>query len=331
MISNRRRRNGEDAPIAILIVVVVLAAVFAFYRLGPLSPSSDTTLTVQQSNEQSDNADSSSSPRGGSEDGAAAVDVSAPPISAVSAAVIDSDCGDLLYDKDAHRRLPPASTTKITTAIVAAETSDPDEMVRVNIDNVYFGESTVMGLETGMTLSLRDLLYGLLLPSGNDAAIAIARHVAGDVPSFVNRMNAKVRDLGLEDTHFTNPHGLDSPSHYSSAYDLAMLGRYAMKNELITEIVKTKQYQPKWDGPELWNGNLLLWLYPGADGVKIGWTEKAGQTIIASAERDGRRFYVALMGSQDRYTDAIWLFDWAFENSPRQSCGGESVAADTGQ
>jgi D-alanyl-D-alanine carboxypeptidase (penicillin-binding protein 5/6) len=329
MISNRRRRNGEDAPLAILIVVVVLAAVFAFYRLGPLSSSSDTTVTVQQSNEQSDSADSSS--KGGSESSSLIDDGSAPPISALSAAVVDGDCGNLLYDKDSHRRLPPASTTKIATAIVATETSDPNEMVRVDIDNFYFGDSTVMGLETGMTLSLRDLLYGLLLPSGNDAAVTIARHIAGDVPSFVNRMNAKVRDLGLEDTHFTNPHGLDSPSHYSSAYDLAMLGRYAMKNELIAEIVKTKQYQPKWDGPELWNGNLLLWLYPNADGVKIGWTEKAGQTMVATAERDGRRLYVALMGSQDRYTDAIWLFDWAFENFPKQSCSGESVSADTDQ
>jgi len=253
-----------------------------------------------------------------------------PPISALSAAVVDDACGDLLFDKDAHRRLPPASITKIVTALVAAETTDPDETVDVNIDNFFAGDGTVMGLETGMRISMRDLLYGLLLPSGNDAAVAVARRVAGDVPAFVNRMNAKVRDLGLEDTHFTNPHGLDAAGHYSSAYDMAMVGRYAYKEPLIAEIVRTKQYQPNWGGAELWSGNLLLWLYAEADGMKTGWTEKAGQTMVATAQRDGHRLFVTVMSSQDRYTDVIRLLDWGFENlagSPTRSCSATSANA----
>jgi D-alanyl-D-alanine carboxypeptidase len=258
----------------------------------------------------------------------AASETKPPDLTAVSAAVIADDCDDLLYAKDAHQRLPPASITKIMTAIVALESSNPDDMVTVNIDGFFAGDSTVMGLETGMQLSLRDLLYGLLLPSGADSAVAIARYVAGDVPSFVERMNAKVRDLGLQDTHFTNPHGLDAAGHYSSAYDMVMIGRYAMKDPLIAEIVKTKQYTANWSGPELWNGNLLLWLYPGADGIKIGWTDNAGQTFVATAQRDGHRVYLALFNSQDRYTDAIRLFDWAFEtlqSVPAGSCADVSA------
>jgi D-alanyl-D-alanine carboxypeptidase (penicillin-binding protein 5/6) len=188
----------------------------------------------------------------------------------------------------------------------------------------------VMGLETGMRLTMRDLLYGLLLPSGNDAAVAIARRVAGDVPAFVARMNARVRDLGLQDTHFTNPHGLDAAGHYSSAYDMAMLGRYALKEPLLAEIVRTRQYQPEWSGPELWNGNLLLWLYPESDGIKTGWTETAGQTMVATAQRDGHRLFVAVLGSQDRYSDVIRLLDWGFDNLAAGSattCSAASAGA----
>jgi D-alanyl-D-alanine carboxypeptidase (penicillin-binding protein 5/6) len=150
--------------------------------------------------------------------------------------------------------------------------------------------------------------------------------VAGGVPAFVARMNAEVRSLGLQDTHFTNPHGLDAPGHYSSAYDMAMLARYAMKDPRLAEIVRTKVWKPAWDGLELWNGNLLLWLYPDADGVKIGWTEKAGQTIVASAQRDGRRLFVALLGSQDRYGDAIRLLDWAFDSLAGEHSDGDCSA-----
>ena len=326
----RRRSRPNHAPLAALAVVVILTSLLAFRCY--LVPSSDTSQCAGSECTAEVAAASITATPLPANKVTSFGETEPPPLTAVSAAVVDDSCGELLFDKDSHRRLPPASITKIVTAIVAVETTEPDDIVNVNVDNFFAGDGTVMGLETGMRLSMRDLLYGLLLPSSNDAAVAIARRVAGDVPSFVGRMNAKVRDLGLQDTHFTNPHGLDAAGHYSSAYDMAMLGRYAYKDPLIAEIVKTKQYQPNWDGPELWSGNLLLWLYPEADGMKTGWTEKAGQTMVATAQRDGHRLFVAVMGSQDRYTDVIRLLDWGLENlagSPSGSCS--AISADAGQ
>ena len=164
---------------------------------------------------------------------------------------------------------------------------------------------------------MRDLLYGLLLTSGNDAAIAIAEEVGGNVPAFVELMNAKAQQLALLNTHFSNPHGLDEDGLYSSAFDIALLGRELLKQPELAAIVASQNYQPAWDGPQLWNGNALLDLYPEAVGVKIGYTEKAGQTIVAAAERDGRRLIVAVLGGWDRYSDATALFEWAFaETTP---------------
>ncbi len=322
----RRQRRGNHAPVAVLAIIVILSSLYAFHSFFGSGGSTrcaggDCAAIVS--------APPPSAPTPAPTQQVLALSLTHPPdLTAVSAAVVADDCDELLYAKDANRRLPPASITKVMTAIVASEASSPDDMVDVNIDGFFAGDSTVMGLETGMRLSMRDLLYGLLLPSGNDAAVAIARYIAGGVPSFVNRMNAKVRELGLQDTQFTNPHGLDAAGHYSSAYDMVMIGRYAMKDPLIAEIVKTKQYTANWSGPELWNGNLLLWLYPDADGIKIGWTEKAGQTLMATAQRDGHRVYLALFGSQDRYTDAIRLFDWAFDtlgSTPGENCAAVST------
>jgi D-alanyl-D-alanine carboxypeptidase len=172
--------------------------------------------------------------------------------------------------------------------------------------------STIMGLQPGMTLSLLDLLYGLLLPSGNDAAIAIAEGISGTQEDFVELMNAKAQSLALDETHFTNAHGLYEDGLTSSAHDMAMLARYVMQNADLRAIVSSVQWQPNWDGPPVWNGNRLLSEYPGADGVKIGYTEESAQTIVASASLDGRRVIVSLMYSQDRYSDAARLFDWSF-------------------
>jgi D-alanyl-D-alanine carboxypeptidase len=167
----------------------------------------------------------------------------------------------------------------------------------------------------------------MLLVSGNDAAIAIADYVGGTTRDFVVLMNDKAAELGLRDTHFANPHGLDDSAHYSSAYDMAMLGRAVLADPVLAAIVRTKSYEPDWDGGTLWNGNELLDLYPGTIGVKTGYTETAGQTFVAAAERDGRRLIVAILGSFDRYADAAGLFDWAFANSapactPEGALGG---------
>lgn len=242
-----------------------------------------------------------------------------PRINGRSAAVLEEPCGALLYGLATNLRRPPASLTKLATALVAIEHADLDETVEVRVNSallVASTGSTVMGLEPGMRLSMRDLLHGLLLTSGNDAAIAIAEAVAGNVPAFAGLMNEKAVALGLRNTHFANPHGLDDPALYSSALDMALLGRALLAQPELAAIVRTKEYQPAWDGPELWNGNALLDLYPEAIGIKIGYTETAGQTIVAAAERNGRRLVVSVLGSRDRYADAMALLEWGFAEAP---------------
>jgi D-alanyl-D-alanine carboxypeptidase (penicillin-binding protein 5/6) len=246
--------------------------------------------------------------------------VSAPPpqITARAAAVVEASCGALLYGKAEHERLPPASITKIMTGLIATEEGDLDRVVEVHVNSgllVASTASSVMGLVPGQRMSVRDLLHGMLLPSGNDAAIAVAEAVAGTEPRFVELMNVRARELEMNDTHFANPHGLDDPRLYSSAYDMAMLGRAALEEEDLAAIVRTQRYQPSWDGPEVWNGNELFGLYAGVIGVKTGYTEDAGQTFVAAAERDGRRIVVSLLGAWDRYSDAIGLLDWSFEST----------------
>ncbi len=235
-----------------------------------------------------------------------------------ASAIIEAPCGALLYGSNEHAQLPPASLAKIATALVAYERSDLDTVVDVRVNSgllVASTGSTVMGLRPGVRMTMRDLMHGLLLVSGNDAAIAIAEAVGGRTSEFVALMNEKAVEMGLRNTRFANPHGLDEAGLYTSAYDVALLGQALLAVPELASIVSTKSYQAAWDGPLLWNGNALLNLYPEALGVKIGYTERAGQTIVAAAERDGRRIIVSVLGSQDRYTDAIALFEWAFANT----------------
>ena len=175
--------------------------------------------------------------------------------------------------------------------------------------------STLMGLEPGDEFTLRDLLYGLMLPSGNDAALAIARHVSGTEQAFAREMNAFARRLGLTDTHFSNPHGLGRRNHYTTAYDIAILARYLMTIPELREVVGAASWSA--NGSRTINMrslNPLLWSYPGVDGVKTGYTWSAGRTIVASAVRDGRRIYVVLLDAPDRDGDARKLLEWTFES-----------------
>lgn len=255
--------------------------------------------------------------------------VAPPRITGRAAAVLEALCGAPLYGLNEHVRLAPASLTKIATALVAVERADSGETVDVRVNSGLLHASTastVMGLEPGMRLSLRDLLYGLLLVSGNDAAIAIADHVAGNTQAFVAMMNVLTQTLGLDNTHFANPHGLDEVGHESSAYDMVLLGRALLARPELAAIVQTERYQPAWEGPEVWNGNELLERYRGAIGVKIGYTERAGQTIVAAAERDGRTVIVSVLSAWDRYGDATELLDWAFANT-EPACDEAASAA----
>ena len=239
-----------------------------------------------------------------------------PYVSARSIAVVESSCGALMFGRDEHAEAPPASLTKLMTAAVATDQAAIDTLITSQVDGqALYDEtgSTIMGLRPGMQLSLLDLLYGLLLPSGNDAAIAIAEGISGDEATFVDLMNAKAASLALSDTYFTNAHGLYESGLRSSALDMAMLARYVMQNPQLREIVRSVSWQPNWDGPPVWNGNRFLGEYDGADGVKIGYTEESRQTIVASATRDGRRIIATVLQSDDRYQDAQRLLDWAFE------------------
>ncbi|MBE3582411.1 MAG: D-alanyl-D-alanine carboxypeptidase [Thermoanaerobacteraceae bacterium] len=257
-----------------------------------------------------------------------------PQIEATSAVLMDALTGQVLWSKNPHERLPQASTTKITTAIVALERGKLTDLVRASKKAAEVGEASIY-LEEGETLTLEELIYALLLRSANDAAVAIAEHIGGTEEEFVNLMNAKAREIGAENTHYANPHGLSAPGHYSSAYDLALIARYALQNPKFREIVATKEAVIPWPGKPwdrlLVNNNQLLWgyyEYPGADGVKTGYTREAGQVLVASATREGRQLIAVVMHSPNRYREASLLLDYGFEHFTRRVLmpAGETVA-----
>ncbi|MSQ31214.1 MAG: D-alanyl-D-alanine carboxypeptidase [Dehalococcoidia bacterium] len=238
----------------------------------------------------------------------------APAISGDAAILLDEASGVTLFQKDAHARLPPASLTKIMTALVALEQGHLDAEVTVNIDSRRMRGSTVMGLVPGDRLTLEDLLYGLMLPSGNDAALALAEHVSGSTEAFVAAMNQRAADLGLVDTHFANPHGLDAAAHYTSAFDLAVLARVAMQRPDFRKIANTK-YRVVMGAVATYTLGTLNPLYDrlsGVDGVKTGYTRTARQTLVGSVTRDGHRVLVVVLRSSDRASDGAALLNWAF-------------------
>jgi D-alanyl-D-alanine carboxypeptidase len=240
----------------------------------------------------------------------------APRVGAREVIVVDGDSGAVLHEQNAHRRVAPASTTKIMTALVALARNDQRETVIASFDQSELVDSTLMGLRQGDRLSLEDLLYGLMLPSGNDAALAIANHVAGSKRAFVQLMNDRATELGLTDTRFANPHGLDAPGHYSSAHDMVQLARVGMRDQTFRALSAARSRVVRTGGRtyEIQNLNRVLGQVPGADGVKIGYTEDAGRTIVASAVRNGHRVYVAAFHSSDLVGDCRPLFEWAFRN-----------------
>jgi D-alanyl-D-alanine carboxypeptidase len=234
----------------------------------------------------------------------------------VSVAVLDGMSGGLLYGVDPHHQLAPASVTKIFTALVALRNADPKDQIVVQFDPTPLWDSTLMGIHPGETYTLEDLLYGLMLPSGNDAALAIANAIGGTEEHFVAMMNDEVATLGLHDSHFVNPHGLDAPDHYTSAYDLTMASRYGMAQyPEFRKVVAAQTWEVH--GTRTFtveNLNRFLGKYPGADGVKIGFTDNAGRTIVASATRNGHQVFVAVMKVGDWVSNTAPLFDWVYHN-----------------
>jgi D-alanyl-D-alanine carboxypeptidase len=245
-----------------------------------------------------------------------------PTVSAQSVAILERSCGALVYGLNEDARVPPASLTKIVAALVAVDriTDLNARVADTHISAkqlVKSTDSSVMGIEPGMTFTVRDLMYGLILPSGNDAALQLAEYLTGSQTAFVALMNAKAAALGMTNTQFVNPHGLDAAGHFSTALDMAKGGLAFLSNPLLAQIAVTRTYETPGDVRIVMkNGNRLLDTYPGAFGVKIGYTTHAKQTFVAAASRGGRELIVSLMGSEDRYADATALLDWAFSARP---------------
>ena len=235
----------------------------------------------------------------------------AQALSAQRAAVLEPVSERLLLDRNARERAPMASTTKIMTALLICEQCNVLDRMRVPKEAVGI-EGSSMYLREGEILTLQELLYGLMLSSGNDAAVALAIYCGGTVEGFVERMNDKARALGLKDTHFANPNGLDAPGHYSTARDLAALGAYAMENPIFAKTVSTKTITV--GERYLRNHNKLLWLLDGADGIKTGFTRTAGRILVSSAQREGRRLVAATMDAPDDWRDHQAALEQGFRN-----------------
>ncbi|GIP25543.1 hypothetical protein J23TS9_06730 [Paenibacillus sp. J23TS9] len=249
---------------------------------------------------------------------------------AQAAALIDVTSGRLLYSSHGDDELRIASLTKIMTAIVAIEHGDFKKPVKVS-KNAFGKEGSSIYLKLGEEMTLENMLYGLMLRSGNDAATAIAEHVGGSEEGFVYLMNEEAKQLGLVHSHFANPHGLDAEGHYSSANDLAKLTAYALHNPVFRNIVKTptkkapnpnESWDYKWD-----NKNKMLRLYDGADGVKTGYTKKAFRCLVSSATRNGQQLVAVTLNDGDDWNDHGKMLDYGFEYYPLSSLmeKGEAV------
>lgn len=236
-------------------------------------------------------------------------------ISAKSAVVMDRQSRRVLYEKNTHEILPMASTTKIMTAIIALEAGSEDDLVVVSREAAGTEGSSIW-LEKGEEKTLRELLYGLIMQSGNDAAVAIAEHLAGSVEGFAHLMNEKALDIGAVNTRFTNPHGLHDENHYTTAYDMALITSYALENPRFREIIATPLYTISWPGHEwdrvIGNQNRLLELYPGGDGVKTGWTDEAGRCFVGSATRDGWQLVAVELNAPQMWEDVVLLLDYGY-------------------
>ena len=230
-------------------------------------------------------------------------------VSAKHAIVIDGETGRVLYEKNADTRSLIASTTKIMTALVVCEQCNVLDRMTIPKEAVGI-EGSSMYLKAGEVLTLQELLYGLMLQSGNDAAVALAIYCGGTVEGFAELMNDKAHRLGLEDTHFVNPHGLDAPDHYSTARDLAVLASHAMDNPIFARTVSAKNMTV--GDRYLRNHNKLLWQVEGADGVKTGFTKAAGRILVSSAVRDGRRIIAVTINAPDDWNDHKTLLEQGF-------------------
>ena len=247
---------------------------------------------------------------------AAPVTAASEQSTAAAMALIDGDTGELLFCKNENERRAPASTTKICTAITVLEhwsmldlpVAIPDEAIGVEGSSLY--------LQKGEALSVRDLLYGLMLQSGNDCAVALAIITGGSVEGFVKLMNETAHKASAENTNFANPHGLPNDDHYTTALDLCKISHYAMKNEVFREIVSAKRHTTPYHGHDYKrnfpNKNKILFDYLGGNGIKTGFTKKAGRCLVSSATRDGKTYICTVLNCGNMWEESMRLLDKAF-------------------
>lgn len=245
-------------------------------------------------------------------------------VSASSAILIEVSSNRVLFSKNSEKQMPMASTTKIITAVTAIESSDFDKARITEISAAAANtEGSSMYLKQGEHITIEDLLYGLMLSSGNDAAVAIAEEIGGDIQTFINMMNDTAKKIGADNTHLTNPNGLPDENHYSTAADMAKITAYALKNPLFKEIVGCKSRIIK--KPEsqtdnditthsLKNHNKLLWMYDGCIGVKTGFTKAAGRCLVSAAEKDGMTLIAVTLNAPDDWNDHINMLNYGYEN-----------------
>lgn len=239
----------------------------------------------------------------------------APHVVASAALLMDSQTGQILYERNAHGRREPASTTKILTAIIILEESNLADKVKVSKRAARTPGST-MHLKAGEVHSVHDLIHGLLLRSGNDAAVALAEHHSGSVEAFAAKMNQRAQQLGAKASQFKNPHGLPDPQHYTTAYDLALITQYAMRHPRFAQIVASRSTGLKYEELRreviMHNTNALLHMLPEADGVKTGTTGNAGRCLVFSGTREGQRLIGVVLNDRNRFGDAATLLRWGF-------------------
>ncbi|WP_102027371.1 D-alanyl-D-alanine carboxypeptidase family protein [Salirhabdus sp. Marseille-P4669] len=240
--------------------------------------------------------------------------LAAPGVSAENAVLMEFESGRVLYEKNAHQQKSIASITKILTAIVAIENGNLNDVVTVS-DRAVRTEGSSIYLKPGDKVKLKDLIYGLMLRSGNDSAVAIAEHVGGSVEGFAHLMNEKARWIGMQNSHFANPHGLEQDGHYSTAYDMALLMRYAMHNQTFAKISGTVSYQSEtYKYPWRNKNKLLTQYYKYCIGGKTGFTRKAGRTLVTSAEKEGMKLIAVTLNASGDWNDHTNLYEWGYKS-----------------
>ena len=240
-----------------------------------------------------------------------------PNVTATSAIVIEASTGHVIYARNPDGPMFPASTTKIMTLILALERGGLDEIVTVG-ENAFNTQGSTLWLDTGERIPLQDLLYGMMMVSANDASVAIAEHIDGNVANFAAHMTQRAKELGATNTNFTNPHGLPDDNHYTSARDLALITLHGLKLSGFEQIVTTTEMAFGWihddNNKTIRTENQLLWTYNGCNGVKTGYTERAGRCVVCSAKRNGIQLISVVLDGLYMWNDSIILLDYGFEN-----------------